>query len=118
MSEAEGKLVVIHPPRDKETGNQNNQTNGAQDLRLAANLVLEESSLEIARALTRSSMEGHIQSARFLYQLAELHEKQGAVESARSIRSLASEWAAETEWLAELSEEDAEMTGGGREPES
>lgn len=117
MNEAERKLVVMNPPREQETEKQNNNSTGAQDMRLAANMVLEESSLEIARALAKSSMDGHIQCARFLYDLAEYHEKLGATELSRTIRSLASEWAAEPEWLAEMSEQDAETTGGSREPE-
>ena len=117
MNEAERKLVVMNRPREQETGKPENNCSGAEDLRLAANLVLEESSIEIARALVRSSMDGHIQSVKFLYDLAEYHQKLGAGEIARQIRSLASEWAAEPEWLAEISEQDAETAGGSREPE-
>jgi hypothetical protein len=80
-------------------------------------MVLEESSIEIARALARSSMDGHIQSAKFLYELADDHHNLGAAEITRDIRSLASDWTAEPEWLAEMTEEDAETAGGSREPE-
>ncbi|MDE3187682.1 MAG: hypothetical protein KGM96_09195 [Acidobacteriota bacterium] len=112
MNESEQMPVEMDPPRT-----QGNKYSGAADLRVAADMVLEESSIEIARALARSSLEGHLQSIKFLYDLAEYHEKRGAAELSRTIRSLAGEWAAEPEWLAEMSEQDAETAGGSREPE-
>ncbi len=112
MNESEPKPVAMYLPRTQES-----KYSGAEDLRVAADMVLEESSVEIARALARSSLEGHLQSVKFLYDLAEYHQKLGKGEIARQIRSLAGEWAAEPEWLAEMSEQDAETAGGSREPE-
>lgn len=117
MIEAERKFVVMNSPREQETEQQNTNRKGAAEMRLAADMVLEESSIEIARALARSSIEGHIQSARFLYNLAEDREKLNSAEITQTIRSLASDWATEPEWLAEMSEEDAETAGGSHEPE-
>lgn len=117
MSEAKRKLVVMDSPRKQETEQQPDRIGGASEMRVAADIVLQEKSLEIANALAQSSMDGHIQSARFLYELAEENEKLGPAEGARKLRSLADEWAAEPEWLAELREEDAETAGGSREPE-
>lgn len=117
MSEAERKLVVMDSPRKQEPEQQQNPCGGASEMRVAADIMLREKSLEIADALAKSSMDGHIQSARFLYELAEEHEKLGPAEGAPKLRSLASDWAAEPQWLAELREEDAETTGGSREPE-
>lgn len=117
MSEAKGKLVVIDSPRNEETGQQAESRRGAGEMRCAADIVLREKSLEIADALAKSSLDGHIQSAKFLYELAGEHERLSPAEGAHKLRSLASEWAAEPEWLAELREEDAETAGGSREPE-
>ncbi len=112
MNESEPESLAMNPPRTQES-----KHSGAEDLRVAADMVLEESSVEIARALARSSLEGHLQSVKFLYDLAEYHQKLGKGEIARQIRSLAGEWAAEPEWLAEMSEQNAETAGGSREPE-
>jgi len=115
MIEEEQKLVD-DSPRAAETGKQAGGS-GAAVLREAACKVLHDHGQEIAEALRKSSAEGHIQSARFLYDLAKLQEELGKTEAARQIRSLANELAAEPEWNAESSEESAEIAGGSREPE-
>ncbi len=118
MSEAKQKLVAIDSPRKQPDEQQSGGRRGANEMRVAADIILQLKSLEIADALAQSSLDGHIQSARFLYELAGELEKLAPVEGAHRLRSLASEWAAEPDWLAELREEDAETAGGSREPES
>lgn len=116
MIEEEQKLVVEESPLAAET-EKKAVGSGATVLRKAACKMLHDHGLEIAEALRKSSTQGHIQSAKFLYELAKLQEELGKTESARQIRSLASELAAEPEWDAESSEESAEIAGGRREPE-
>jgi len=91
---------------------------GAALLREAADMALADKSMDIALALAKSSSEGHIQSAKFLYELALLQENRGRSEQARNIRSIAGEWMDEPEWNGEMSEAVAQIIRGGVEPES
>lgn len=90
---------------------------GADDMRAAADLVLQNHCMEIAAGLAKNSMEGHIQSSKFLYDLADENQKLGASEIHERLHTLASELEAEPQWREESSEETAESTGGSREPE-
>jgi hypothetical protein len=116
MIEAERKLVVMETPREAET-QKKTTGRGAEMLRQAASMVLEDQSLEIALALADSSIDGHIQCAKFLYDLAKLQEELGKTEVARKTRSLASEWADEPQWTDKPPEEAAETGDGSHEPE-
>jgi hypothetical protein len=90
---------------------------GADDMRAAADLVLQNNCMEIAAGLAKNSMEGHIQSSKFLYDLADENQKLGGSEIHERLHTLASELEAEPQWHEESSEETAESTGGSREPE-
>ncbi|MGA8730906.1 MAG: hypothetical protein WB608_19275, partial [Terracidiphilus sp.] len=76
--EAEQDFVASETQREAE---QKKVSRGAEDLRAAADLVLQELSMEIAKSMAKSSMEGHIQSAKFLYELANENQKLGPVET-------------------------------------
>jgi hypothetical protein len=117
MNEEEQKPVVTESPRIPETEKQTTETGGAAMLRQAVDMVLQDKSMDIALALAKSSVEGHIQSTKFMYDLADEQAKLGTMEIAAKLRSLASEWATEPLWLGESSEEVAETAGGSHEPE-
>ncbi|MGB6973965.1 MAG: hypothetical protein WBD67_04700 [Terracidiphilus sp.] len=67
-------------------------------MRLAAEEALKEHCLAIAKALVNSSIEGHIQSARFLYFLAAEQNEREAAEAVETLHSLALELAQQPEW--------------------
>ena len=117
MIEAKEKLVVMESPRAAETPTQATGR-GIAILCEAANMVLEDSGLDIAMALGKSSIGGHIQAVRFLFDLAKLQQELGQTEKAQRMRSLASEWAAEPEWNGEKSTDSAEAASGGSAPEN
>jgi hypothetical protein len=71
---------------------------GAEKMRLAADNALKQHCLEIAKALVNSSIKGHIQSARFLYFLAEGQQKLEAAQVVETLHSLAIELAQQPEW--------------------
>jgi hypothetical protein len=117
MIEAERNLVVMEARRPVETETQATGR-GASMLCEAANMVLEDQSMDIALALGKSSAEGHILSVKFLYDLAKLQQELGTADAARRVRSLASELAAEPEWDAEPNEHAAQTASGTREPKN
>lgn len=86
-------------------------------MRLAADMILRNECLDIAQSLAKSSKDGHIQSAKFLFDLADEHQKLGTAEITRRLHNLAIDLAAEPEWPGILSEETAETAIGSREPE-
>jgi hypothetical protein len=116
MNEAEQNHAAMNSPHASDTQKQTSNR-GAAKLRDAACKELATNGVKIARALRKSSTAGHIQSAKFLYELARLNEELGRTEQARKIRSLAAEWMEEPEWNPEMSEESAETASGGLEPE-
>ncbi len=92
--EAERELAASETQREaqkKKVGS------GAEDLRAAADLVLQQHCLEIAESLAKSSKEGHIQSSKLLYELAEENRKFGPVEAAQPYHSMAADFANEPE---------------------
>ena len=84
---------------------------GAEEMRLAADMVLEEKCIEIARALADSSIKGHIQSARFLYLLAEGRHKIEAAKVVETLQSLAIELAMQPDWREPAKPEAAKPDG-------
>ena len=80
---------------------------GAAEKGGTADMILERDCVDIAEPLSKSCLSGHIQSIKFLYELAELSEKLGADAGAKKFRSLASQWALEPPWTGDASEEDA-----------
>jgi hypothetical protein len=91
---------------------------GALELREAADMILDRDSVDIAEALGESCKGGHIQSIKFLYDLAELAAQLGECEGASKFRSLALRLAAEPEWPGESPEDDAKVFAVSREPEA
>ncbi|HUX45669.1 MAG TPA: hypothetical protein VMV57_13035 [Terracidiphilus sp.] len=106
MNQSQESPVVPNPPREAETTSSPDHK-GAESLRLAADLILQQKCIEIAEALATSSILGHIQSARFLYVLAEGQQKQAAAEVVEELQSLAIELSQETEWQEPLKGETA-----------
>lgn len=97
MNETQDKSAASDAPRKAETADQTDQW-GAESLRKAADLVLKQKCAEIAAALARSSIKGHIQATRFLYLLAEGQNKLEAAQVVQTLHSLAIELAQEPEW--------------------
>jgi hypothetical protein len=77
------------------------RTGGAAQMREAAELVVQKDCLEIAEALSQNSKSGQIQSAKFLYQLAQEKEKAGEGDGARKFRSMAAELANAAQWTGD-----------------
>jgi hypothetical protein len=115
--ETQHELVGIQSPRKSEAEQEPPVLNGAEQMRIAADIVLREKSLDIADALADSSKQGHIQCAKFLYDLAERYGAYDRKQAEEQDESIATRWAAEAEWTRQSSEESAETSGGSREPE-
>ena len=98
--ESQAKLVVMDAPRKQETETESTVGTGAEQMRIAADIVLREKSLDLALALAKSGLEGHIQCAKFLYDLAERYGASVQKQAEPSGPSLAEQWAAEPEWTA------------------
>lgn len=114
---AEQEPEVMEPSQQTQTTDTDPANQGAAMMRQAADEVLKDKCMDIAFALANSSMEGHIQSSKFLYDLAVGNQKLGPVEVARQLDSLATRLESEPQWPAALSEDTAETWMGGREPE-
>ncbi len=85
-------------------------------LRDAASMVLEDSCVEIALALAKSAIEGHVLSARLLLHLAE-GLRLGKVQMTQKPQSVAIVLEAEPQWIAEAAEESAKAAIGSGESE-
>jgi hypothetical protein len=118
MTEAHKKVVVPDAPQDAEPSATPDNSKGAESLRQAADRILRQKCDAIAQALAKSSMEGHIQSTRFLYLLAEGQDKLEAAKVVQTLHSLAIELSQEPEWPEPLDEHTAETAIGSREPEA
>ncbi|HVC45998.1 MAG TPA: hypothetical protein VND90_02010 [Terracidiphilus sp.] len=90
---------------------------GAEEMRLAADKVLKQNCTEIAQALVNSSIEGHIQSARFLYFLAEGQQKLEAAQVVETLHSLAIELAQQPEWSEPAKTETLNPAGDASQPQ-
>lgn len=115
--ETQKNFVVMPSPRNQETEAESTVGTGAEQMRIAADIVLREKSLDLAVALAKSGLEGHIQCARFLYDLAERYGTSVQQQTGEPPRSLATEWAAEAEWKDPGNKESAETVEESREPQ-
>jgi hypothetical protein len=112
--EPELKLLKAEPSR--ETSTTNSANSGAAMMRQAADEVLRDRCMDIAFALANSSIDGHIQSSKFLYELADENQKLGPVEIVQQFHSVATDFANEPEWTGDPSEESLEEAVGSVEP--
>ena len=117
MNETEDKPAAVVAPRWQETEKPEASSSGAKSFRAEADRVLQLDGKDIAEALATEAKKGYIQSAKFLYDLADENCKLGAVEMIRTARSLAMQWTTEPLWAGEVDEKIAETAGGSREPE-
>ena len=117
LNETEDKPAAGVESRSRETEKPKLDRSGAASFRKAADRVLQLDGKDIAEALATEAKKGHIQSAKFLYDLADENCKLGAVEMIRTARSLAMQWTTEPLWVGEVDEAMAETTGGSRELE-
>lgn len=83
----------------------------------AALKLVDDNAPKIAQSLLDSTLEGHVQSARLLVDLAEGNVEGEEAAMSRPFRSLALELAGAPEWKGEMTEAEAETDGGSREPE-
>jgi hypothetical protein len=86
----------------------------ARKLNKAAHKLVDERATEIAQSLLKSTLKGHILSARFLVELAEENVEAEEAMAMQPVRSLALDLAAEPEWPSET---DVDVGVGSREPE-
>jgi len=91
---------------------------GVLRLQEAASKALAGDIEPIARALVESCKKGHIQSIKFVYELAALAEELGQGDGAVKFRNLAKELADQPPWSGRRSEEGAETTDGVLEVEN
>jgi hypothetical protein len=110
MNAAKSKLIAMK----KRKGAPNpKRKRGATKLREAADEILSRDCNPIVEALSSNGKKGQIQSARFLYGLAELAEASTESEGgARMLRSIALEWANSPEWNGEAGAEKADEEDG------
>ena len=85
-------------------------------MRNSADKALQKFSKEICDALVDKATSGHMLAARLLYLISIDQLKSKAVDLGQALLK-AEEWAAEKQWLAEVTEPIAETTNGIREPE-
>ncbi len=116
MNETEEESVVVVEPQGKKTEEPDPARNGAQSFRNEACEILQLEGREIVKALAAEAKKGHIQCAKFLYDLADENCKLGAAEMIRRVRSLALQWTTEPLWTGEVDDEKAETAGGSGEP--
>jgi hypothetical protein len=102
MNASKSKLAIVEK---KASDPKTKSRSGAAHMREAADLVMEQGCLEIAEALSKSSKNGQILSAKFLYELSEKKEKAGEGEGAHKFRSMASELANAPQWTGEWPQE-------------
>jgi hypothetical protein len=102
MNASKQKLAIVEK---KASDSKPKGRSGAAHMRDAADLVMEQDCLEIAQALSNSSKNGQIQSAKFLYELSEQNEKAGEDSAARKVRSMALELANAPQWTGGWPEE-------------
>src|ERR1700751_4494718 len=95
---AEQKDEAVESQQTPETEAETDESGGAAMLRQAVDRVLKEKCKKIAEALVRRSEQGHLQSIKFMYDLADEETKLGTAEIVKRLRSLANEWGVELEW--------------------
>jgi len=104
-------------PNNEQRENPEEPSSGAAALRRAVDAALLKAADAIAVALIESSMQGHILSTKFVYELAQVQEKDSESESARKLRiNIMNEWETDRKWLADL-RIGAVKAAGLREPD-
>lgn len=104
MNETESEPAAVIELQGQESEKANRRRSGAASFRRAVDRILQENSEPIAIALAEASKKGHIQSAKFLYDVADENCKLGAAEMMRTARSLAMQWTTEPLWIGEMDE--------------
>jgi len=117
LNETEDKPAAGVESQGQETEESEVACSGARSFRAEADRVLQIDGKDIAEALATEAKKGHIQSAKFLYDLADENCKLGAIEMIRTARSLAMQWTTEPLWAGEVDEAMSELAGGSRELE-
>jgi hypothetical protein len=117
MDETEKEPTVTILPPEKESEKSARVRSGAESFRAEADLILQTNGKSIVTALAVEAQKGHIQSAKFLYDLADENCKLGAVEMVRRARSLALQWTTEPLWTGEPGDETVAVEVAGRKPE-
>jgi hypothetical protein len=97
MNATATKLAIVEKASEPKL----QRKGGAAQMREAADLIVQQDCLEIAEALSKSSKNGHIQSAKFLYELAQEKERAGEGDGARKFRSMAEELANAAQWTGD-----------------
>lgn len=99
----------IVPLTKKTSAPKPERTSGASQMREAANEIVARDCKPIVEALSSNSQKGQMQSARFLYSLAQTAEASGeGGGGAEMFRSIALEWANSPEWKGETEAETAD----------
>jgi hypothetical protein len=106
MSAAKTKLVVMDQKKKKTTGKKPRRKKGAAKMREAADKVVGRDCKPIVEALSANGQKGQMQSAKFLYGLAQSLEEAGEGEGARQFRSVATELAMAPEWNGDAAKPD------------
>jgi hypothetical protein len=97
MNATKPKLVAM-AKKKKTSAPKRKRKLGAAKMREAAEKIVGRDCKPIVEALSQNGKQGQMLSAKFLYQLAERNEQSGEGESARKLRSMATELANAPEW--------------------
>ena len=109
------KKTLADEGREPETPAEEAKLPGTVRLGRAAGRALQQNSEKITKSLTDRSIEGNIQSARFLLELAEASERLARAEDGSIGPSLALQLAEEPEWGSESTDGGDRHGGAGKE---
>jgi hypothetical protein len=115
MTDEQPKMTMLE---NSPTKTDQSKRKGASEMCKAANMILDRDCLQIAEALSKSGIGGHLQSIKFLYELAKVAKEPDDGGGDSEFRRQALEWAAEPEWQDEDQEEDEGSLAASGEPES
>lgn len=102
MNTSESTFVAEEPSALNESSNAAT-ISGADAMRAAVEAQLLTQSVEIAQALVKSCLAGHMMAGRLLYLIA-VDKIKVTAEEARKERCLANQWLPEPEWMSNSDE--------------
>jgi hypothetical protein len=110
--------VTVENPDEPKVGAEEPNRNGAVEMQQAASRTLAEKAQEIVGALLGSALQGHIQSVKFLFQLAQGGQEHAEIEGKPKLRDvLAAEWEADKKWFADMAAKNAKAMASQCKPE-
>jgi hypothetical protein len=96
--QAEVKEVACELPQEADSEEEIDAANVSKKLTREVVRAIGDECYEIARAMVKAAMEGHVQHLKVLMEILERAEKLQAAGAKTVRRSIASAWGAEPEW--------------------